>query len=535
MALDVYPTWYCLPLAVSAALTALLTIYGITRRQVPGAWAFTVLVAAATLWSTADALALFSQDVATSVVLTRFKFLASGIIPWAWFAFAVYYTGRARRSDAVRMPLLGALPFGIALLPWLPGGQQFIAHAPALDTGGPLPILRVELTPLFWIYVAYSYALLAVGTTLLVGTLAHTWRLYHRQALVVLIGCLLPWAANVIYLLQLNPVPGLDPTPVAFSITGLLFAWGLHRGRLLDLVPLAHGAVFTGMADGVLVVDPHGRIVDLNPAAARLFGGDGGTIVGQAVSTVLGDATPSGTDTSIAGAGPREIVTGPPEARSYHEVRIVPLTRPDGGRAGELVMLQDVTAHRRTQRVLTYQAQHDPLTGLSNRTRFNERLNEAIDSARRDGTPVALLLIDLDDFKAVNDTFGHHAGDLLLQHAAAQVTALLGPGDTGARLGGDEFAVLLPAHDLGDAERMAARLRAALAVPLALDGHRLEVRASIGVAVGAGSDLDGRVLLRRADSTMYRAKRTAHEAQRRRIAPNHIPPEHDESIFPSAR
>src|SRR4051794_10627038 len=156
---------------------------------------------------------------------------------------------------------------------------------------------------------------------------------------------------------------------------------------------------------------------------------------------------------------------------------------------------------------VSHQAFHDVLTGLANRALFTDRLYHALDLHRRDLRPIAVLLIDIDDFKTVNDSLGHPAGDELLVRISERLCASVRTGDTVARLGGDEFAVLL--EDGGDAYDVAARLLTSLDLPVSLCGRELPVRASIGVALLSAGDpaTDGTEMLKRADVAMYAAKR----------------------------
>jgi diguanylate cyclase len=155
-----------------------------------------------------------------------------------------------------------------------------------------------------------------------------------------------------------------------------------------------------------------------------------------------------------------------------------------------------------------HQALHDPLTGLPNRELFADRVGQAIRTADRQLRPAALLLLDLDRFKDVNDTLGHHHGDLLLDEVATRLTGVLRQVDTVARLGGDEFAVLLPEVDAEGAPAVAEKLRVALHQPLTLDGVGLDLDASIGIAVYPDHGGDAAELLQHADVAMYAAKQT---------------------------
>jgi diguanylate cyclase (GGDEF)-like protein len=179
----------------------------------------------------------------------------------------------------------------------------------------------------------------------------------------------------------------------------------------------------------------------------------------------------------------------------------------EDGRLLQTVTAQVATAFQNSRLVqrLDHESRHDPLTGLANRVHFNECLDLALERRSQIG---AVLLLDLDRFKEVNDTLGHHIGDLLLQQVAGRLRHHVRGPDVLARLGGDEFAVFLQDGDADVAVRVAARIEAALAEPLALDGISVEVAASIGIALAPDHGDSAGTLLQRADVAMYEAKRT---------------------------
>jgi diguanylate cyclase (GGDEF)-like protein/PAS domain S-box-containing protein len=173
---------------------------------------------------------------------------------------------------------------------------------------------------------------------------------------------------------------------------------------------------------------------------------------------------------------------------------------------GLVLSMRDVTERQALEDQLRHQAFHDPLTGLANRSLFENRLTQALSIARRNGQVFAVLFLDLDDFKTINDSLGHHRGDDLLRAVAQRIASTLRPVDTAARLGGDEFAVLI---DLADDAEMAAlvaeRIRRAVAAPFEIGDRQLRVTASMGLALSRGV-ASAEELLRNADMAMYAAK-----------------------------
>jgi diguanylate cyclase (GGDEF)-like protein/PAS domain S-box-containing protein len=173
-----------------------------------------------------------------------------------------------------------------------------------------------------------------------------------------------------------------------------------------------------------------------------------------------------------------------------------------------LGIVQDISERKAMEEDLLLKALHDPLTGLPNRILLRERVEQALNQ-RPDGTCPALFVLDLDGFKAVNDRFGHPAGDVVLREVATRWRALLRRGETLARLGGDEFAVLAPRLASREvAAHIGARLVARLDSPFEVEGHPVSIGVSVGIALypDHGGDLD--TLLSCADQAMYQAKRT---------------------------
>jgi diguanylate cyclase (GGDEF)-like protein/PAS domain S-box-containing protein len=170
-------------------------------------------------------------------------------------------------------------------------------------------------------------------------------------------------------------------------------------------------------------------------------------------------------------------------------------------------ILMDVTAQKEAEEYLRHRATHDPLTDLPNRELFRDRLSQALSLARREKRPAAVMLLDLDRFKPVNDRLGHATGDRLLQGVARRLLASVRDCDSAARLGGDEFAVLLPGiASAKEAASVAQRLLNALAKPFLFDGRECSISASIGISLYPAHGATADALLSSADAAMYRAK-----------------------------
>jgi diguanylate cyclase (GGDEF)-like protein/PAS domain S-box-containing protein len=193
---------------------------------------------------------------------------------------------------------------------------------------------------------------------------------------------------------------------------------------------------------------------------------------------------------------------------SYAHVLARGYVRYEGGAPVRMVgVLLDLSERKRAEEELAYRATHDTLTGLANRSLIESVLEQAVASARRASCSFGLLIVDLDRFKEINDTLGHHVGDAVLRVVAERWRAALREGDTLGRLAGDEFALVLPEADHATAELVAQRLVRALDEPINVDGHTVRVGASVGLATFPQDAADLEDLLRRADHAMYATKR----------------------------
>ena len=180
---------------------------------------------------------------------------------------------------------------------------------------------------------------------------------------------------------------------------------------------------------------------------------------------------------------------------------------PRNGRIEIHGVTRDISERKEVEAKIAHMAQHDPLTGLPNRALFADRLERALAASRRSGIPTALMFLDLDKFKPVNDTYGHAVGDVLLQQAAERMKAALRASDTVGRIGGDEFVVLLPAVErTEDALVVAEKLLAALREPFIIEGRSVDVSCSIGIAIHPEDGRDEIELSKNADTAMYWAK-----------------------------
>ncbi len=358
-----------------------------------------------------------------------------------------------------------------------------------------------------------------IASVVVIGFYYHRSR-FHFSHLVAM--ALFPVASGFVYLLQ-DQIKAIAPdgvnTFILCTTAGLgVLTYSLLRNRFLELRPIARELVLNLIPDAMAVVGPNGIVVDCNTRFAELLAGSIGTTIGTELAGLLPrEAWALGSETNATRSMQLDSLG---EARHF-QIHLVRLDQRDQ-RGDVLILLRDITeqtlAHRTLQASqselrslnaeLARLSSTDTLTGLSNRRHFLGQLNQECERAARHLHSFALLSIDLDNFKMINDNYGHAAGDEALVCAARAMESQCRTIDTLARVGGEEFMVLLLAVGEPELENVAERFRRAIErTGVSLDdGERLNLTASIGGAL-IRPDVDAQAALRQVDDALYAAKR----------------------------
>jgi diguanylate cyclase (GGDEF)-like protein len=287
-------------------------------------------------------------------------------------------------------------------------------------------------------------------------------------------------------------------------------AMALEKSRELEIT-LEH------MSEGLMMVDGDRKVAVINHRAIELLNLPADFVHGQQpfadVMSRLWAQGDFGRDGEALDPKVREFV----KAGGLGEIGVYERTRPDGtalevrsvplAGGGFVRTFTDVTQRKDSEARIAHMARHDELTGLANRALFRERIEQAIARTKRGDERFAVLLLDLDRFKGVNDTMGHPAGDLLLKVTAQRLCRMVRETDTVSRLGGDEFAIVQTSvGSLADVERLCRRILDAIKEPFDIDGHGLDISTSIGIAVAPDDGLEAGTLLKNADIALYAVK-----------------------------
>jgi diguanylate cyclase (GGDEF)-like protein/PAS domain S-box-containing protein len=310
----------------------------------------------------------------------------------------------------------------------------------------------------------------------------------------------------------------LKKTPTGMAGFDEITSGGLPPGRVAmsgsdDQLAL-YRKIFQNFSEGILITDSRRRIVAVNQAFVAITGYSPAEVAGRQPGMLNADRTAAAEyralwrSARLTGQWQGELwyrTRGGEQRPQWLSIRAV---RDDAGAVSNYVVVcTDLTERKAEQDRISFLAQHDALTGLPNRHLLGDRLTQALAAAHRHGGKVALLFLDLDRFKVVNDSLGHRVGDLLLCSVAARLKSLVREEDTVARLGGDEFVFVIPHCERPEIPAHVARkVIAAIGEPHAIEGEHFSIGASVGISVYPTDAADGENLVRNADSAMYKAK-----------------------------
>jgi len=507
---------------LAAALVSLWVAWAAWQRQgVRGARFLAFSMLSSGVWTLAAGIEAALVEPSAKILFSKIAYI--GFTPTAVFMlmFVFSYSGQVKLRGRLDYAALWFIPITTLILAWTNDlhGLIWSGFSPGPQEQN---VLVYHHGPGFWVHTVYLYGVGVAINVTLVRMYRKAARAYRAQILMMAIASFFPAVAGLIYAFELNPIQGLDWTPVSMVGAGGAFALGIARMNLLDLVPVARETLIEQIQAGIIVLDRQNRVADINPAARVLFGLFPGTEVGKPADAVFPPEI-----VALNSDGMIELCLGGYDPRQV-EVRTTNLYEASGERSGKLIMLYDITARKNTERELQeanirLQAQvteiqllkeklreesiRDPLTGLYNRRYLDEMLEREIARSNRQKKPVSFMLMDADNFKHINDEYGHQCGDVVLNEVARIIMLNTRREDIACRFGGDEFLIILPGTSATIAFERAEGLRQKIAAKrITVREKVVSATFSVGVATYPkhGSSID--TIIRACDQALYLAK-----------------------------
>jgi len=468
---------------------------------------FVFIMIGAAIWSFSHTLKIAADSQRFMIIFDNLAYLGMDLIALGVLTFTISFTKNKDRLDNWVIGLLLVEPVLNQIMIWSdPLHGFFRENLRSIPLDGYNTILY-ENGVWATTTLAYFYTIVLFSLLFLANFYLQSNQLTRTQTAVIILGISFPFIAGIVSMLGLIQSLERDIFPLTFGISNIFLAWGVLRFRIFDVVPISRERIIEGMHEGMLLIDDRNRILDVNPAVLDITGLLEKDLLGTPLSNLLPESEITLLSKSETIQIESQIKNRKSGSLNTYEVRISPLYDRQNTRLGRLIFLQDITRRKVLENELHRMATTDPLTGLLNRRQFEMLAKRELSRTQRNKHPLSVLMLDIDDFKKINDSYGHAAGDNVLKEFARRCRDSLRAADLFARFGGEEFVILLPETDESTAEQVAARLCACISDEhYDTDKGKIMVSACIGVTISQDGHELIEDLVASADEAMYTAK-----------------------------
>lgn len=490
------------PIAAVHAANSLLILLTFAlawrRRSLTGGRQVAYLMVAIFLWVFFAFLEAWVVEPDAKLLCSAFRYIGVAFTPLAYFRLSQEF-GDAPMARLRQVMLgLGGLELLVCVLAFTNSHHHLLWSGFRTGAFG----MTVHLHgPAYVGVLLLNYSLFLAASLRMVYVIFHFPRHYWKMSLVLFMAIAAPFVSSLAYTLKFSP-PGLDPTPMGLSFTGIALAVALLRARLLDIAPVARELLVERMREGILVFDGIGRLVDFNPAAGKILGKRP-----EIGALAIALEPPWDRIAFLLAPGHDDSLELSPAPGSWYEVRVSALQEVASPRMGHMVSLYDITERKELEARLERLATRDVLTGLPNRRHVAEALARELARCTREGLELAVLMLDLDHFKRINDTYGHAAGDRVLVQMGRLLEEAVRGHDCAGRWGGEEFVVVLSGCSLENARKRGEEWRSRIAAAaVEWEGEAIHCTVSIGLALFPAHGSDEDALLSLSDAALYSSK-----------------------------
>lgn len=494
-------------LIVSGTIAGIVGLHTLTWRFRTITTPYAALMLSIAIYSIGYGFELDSHSLSLKLFWIDIQYLGISFLPAFWNIMAIQYVGREKWLNKFTLFLIFLVPVVTLLLHYTDVYHHLHYGAAIIVRNGPFDVISFVKGPFYWVYVIYVNLSILFGNILFYDFWRRSVEMYRRQITVMFAASLFPWISHLVYVSG-HSVYGLDLAPFALLVSTLLYWYGLRSYHLFDLIPIARETILDVITEGILVLDMNNRVIDFNSAAKKIYHHLSTNVMGSSVYDVFKEYPDllNAIDSTVKRNSQVRLGTG--DSVNFYTVSINPIIDKSGKPLGRIVLLHDILVHEHLLDKLQTMAVRDDLTGVYKRGYFLTATREALEKASKKNVPVSVILMDLDFFKLVNDTYGHKAGDTVLKSVADVLQSVLRENDILGRFGGEEFVLFLPHTLPKDAAQVAERLRIAIENAKVNVGNiDIDVRASFGVAgVEDAETVDFDELFANADRALYAAK-----------------------------
>jgi len=492
-------------LFLNALFSVLLALYSYSRRKADtSALAFFFLLLFSAIYIFFNGFALLARDTEGIFRCICLEYLGIAFIPACFFWLAASFSP-VREKFLIRfVPFAFVLSVLILIAVWTNNLHHLYYTDIILDPSAPFPSAKLYRGPLSLVKTVFYLCGLSFAIIQYFRRTHDTGGIDRSRMVLLIVPFTLGIVVQVVAIAGIVPW-SIDIAPFFILYINGIFAWGILGKDLLDIKSLARKLVFSAMDEAVLVLLPNREIIDWNPAVFGFFPAAAKNLDGKKLDSVsvklsgMYETLPSGS------SGEFEITDG--DSMRYVSVKSLVISGKNRRNTGIALILRDITETKRHMALLEELAIHDGLTGCFNRRHWITLAENEFMRAKRNGRSLSIIMIDIDNFKAVNDTWGHSMGDRVLVSLSESLLGVLRTTDFFGRIGGEEFAIILPETDLATSVLIAERLRVvAESTDTCLENDVVSITISLGTTSLTHSDSTLSAILSRADDALYRAK-----------------------------
>ncbi|MDQ7048380.1 MAG: diguanylate cyclase [Enterobacterales bacterium] len=505
-----YMTYFpwIIPSIVAASICMILALLVWPQRKIPAAKAFYWFLTSIFIWSISQTFTYLSASLKWKLIFAKIQYIGIVFVPVSYLVYGAVMLDYTRLIGLKFILTLSVIPLITLCLTMTNEYHHLIWQSFSISKQNPL-FTSIVHGQWFSIHTIYSYTLILM--TALIAVLSYFKDpKSHVSFKSIIFAPMVVTIPNVIYLQKWIDIDGVDLTPLGFSFALLIISWALLKENVLQLIPIARDVLFQKMKDPIVVIGEDYRIVDFNSSAAKLFKVNINDVRGTFFTETISDNKML---TRIIESEYSEVMIKDHYLQTLRTLVTIEKT----GKIGYLIVFRDITelkeiqnslqatrmALEQSNKALKLLANTDPLTGLPNRRHLFEKFSAEVERSDRYHSKFCLLIMDLDDFKKINDQYGHPTGDEVLKRVSTVIKQTVREADHCGRIGGEEFAIILTESDKKAAKGFAERIRKAIEVCHSKD--EIAVTVSIGLTQRLEKD-DLESIYDRADKALYQSK-----------------------------
>jgi diguanylate cyclase (GGDEF)-like protein/PAS domain S-box-containing protein len=513
---------YLTILFLAAAISLGIAYYAWLNRSRPGLLLFAGMMLSVAEYTLTAGLMSSARTTEGAVSWVHLHYLGLTVMLAFFITFVIQFSGHAKWLNQYTVTIVVAVPvITQIIIETNPLHHWFIQEIQFRQDGILMGLEQIRYGAFFWFHTIYGYVLVLCGMALIIELSVRTFKLYRVQSLTLFAAVLVPLLGSIndskVFMAGI-PYPIV---PICFTLMGILIAWNMFRNQMLNIIPVARDTLVESMHDSLIVLNTMGQIIDINPAALKILHIEANQAIGKAVEEVLSPWQGQLKALHEKAEGDGEICIIQDKTRHFFDIQMSPLKDRRSKLNGHIIVLHDITKRvlaeiraqealediRNLQEQLYKHSIHDALTGLYNRRYLDEIIPRELANATRSKSPISLVMMDIDHFKKINDTYGHATGDQVLQNISVILKEQTRIGDMLFRYGGEEFLALLINTGASAAYEYAERWRQALE-NYCLNNKGADIRITMSMGV-AEFNRDGNTIeavMQAADAALYQAK-----------------------------